>query len=164
LEAGLSPAEFKKLADGHIGMELERMAKSRAESAARQEKAEADLVGEWQKAGKTPKDMLTQALKGAQALGLVEKDGTTSVLGHLGNNTALVKALAENVYPLIAEGTLKGGGREESGPTYTPKEALDKLRGMASDPRYQKKDPDFLREYDAFAERYGKTIRELTKR
>lgn len=162
-ESGVAPAEFQKMAARYMQMEIEGMTNARQEAKARQEKAEAELVKEWRTAGRVPKDEFTNALKAAQALGLVSKDGKDSILGHLGNNTALIKALADNVYPLVREGRLQGGAEAQQGPAYTPKEAMNKLRGMQADPRYRdpmKRDPDYVREVDAFAERYGKLIRQ----
>lgn len=161
-KAGLAPAEFKELAAGYIQMEVQAIAAARQDAKVRQEKAETALVKEWQGAGLVPKEQFGNALKAAQALGLVGKDGKESILGHLGNNTALIKALASEVYPLVAEGKLKGGATASQEPAYTPKEAMSKLRAMQSDPRFRdpmKRDPDYVREVDAFAERYGKLIR-----
>jgi hypothetical protein len=161
LEAGLAPSEFKKMADGYMQLEVQAIAAARVEAKARTEKEEAALVKEWQAAGEVPKEKFSHALKAAQALGLVSKSGTESILGHLGNNTALIKALSDNVYPLIAEGRLKGGGHEQTGPVYTPQEAIAKGRAMMADPRYKdsrQRDPDYVREVDAFFEQHGKLI------
>lgn len=161
-KAGLAPAEFKELAAGYIQMEVQAIAAARQDAKVRQEKAETALVKEWQSAGLVPKEEFGNALKAAQALGLVSKDGKDNILGHLGNNTALIKALAENVYPLVAEGKLKGGATASQEPAYTPQEAMGKLRAMQADPRYRdtmKRDPDYVREVDAFAEKFGKLIR-----
>lgn len=161
-KAGLAPAEFKELAAGYIQMEVQAITAARQEAKVRQEKAETTLVKEWQSAGLVPKEEFGNALKAAQALGLVSKDGKDNILGHLGNNTALIKALAENVYPLVAEGKLKGGATASQEPAYTPQEAMGKLRAMQADPRYRdtmKRDPDYVREVDAFAEKFGKLIR-----
>jgi len=161
-KAGLAPAEFKELAAGYVQMEIQAIAAARQDAKARQEKAETALVKEWQTAGLVPKEEFGNALKAAQALGLVSRDGKESILGHLGNNTALIKALASEVYPLVAEGKLKGGATASQGPIYTPREAMSKLQAMQADPRYRdamKRDPDYVREVDAFAERYGKLIR-----
>lgn len=161
-KAGLAPAEFKELAAGYVQMELQAIAAARQDAKVRQEKAETALVKEWQAADLVPKEQFGNALKAAQALGLVGKDGKESVLGHLGNNTALIKALASDVYPLVAEGKLKGGATASQEPAYTPQEAMGKLRAMQADPRYRdsmKRDPDYVREVDAFAEKFGKLIR-----
>jgi len=161
-KAGLAPAEFKELAAGYVQMELQAIAAARQDAKVRQEKAETALVKEWQDADLVPKEQFGNALKAAQALGLVGKDGKDSILGHLGNNTALIKALASEVYPLVAEGKLKGGATASQEPAYTPQEAMGKLRAMQADPRYRdamQRDPDYVREVDAFAERYGKLIR-----
>lgn len=162
LEAGLAPAEFQKMADGYMALEVQSIIKMRQEAKARTEKEEAALVKGWQDEGKVPKEEFSKAVKAAQALELVGKNGTDSILGHLGNNTALIKTLAEKVYPLIAEGRLKGGGTEQNGPQYTPQEAFGKLQVMQRDPRYSdpgKRDPDFVREVDAFASMHGTLIR-----
>lgn len=161
-KAGLAPAEFKELAAGYVQMELQAIAAARQEAKVRQEKAETALVKEWQAADLVPKEQFSNALKAAQALGLVGKDGKESILGHLGNNTALIKALASEVYPLVAEGKLKGGATASQEPAYTPQEAMGKLRAMQADPRYRdsmKRDPDYVREVDAFAAKFGKLIR-----
>jgi len=160
-KAGLAPAEFKELAAGYVQMEIQAIAAARQDAKVRQEKAEAKLVKEWRDAGEVPKEKFAQALKVAQALNLVGKDGKDSILGHLGNNTELIKALADN-YGLIAEGRLKGGGKASQEPAYTPQEAMGKLRAMQADPRYRdamRRDPDYVREVDAFAGRYGTLIR-----
>lgn len=162
-KAGLAPAEFKELAAGYMQMEVKAITAGRQEAKVRQEQAEAALVKEWQAAGLVPKDEFGNALKAAQALGLVGKDGKDSILGHLGNNTELIKALSERVWPLVAEGKLKGGATASSEPAYTPKEAMGKLRTMQADPRYRDpntRDPDYVREVDAFAARFGKLIRQ----
>lgn len=161
-DAGLAPAEFQKMAAGYMQMEVAAMTQTRADAKSRQDKAEAALVKEWRDAGEVPKEKFSQALKVAQALGLVGKDGKDNILGHLGNNTALIKALAEN-YGLIAEGRLKGGGHDNAGPAYTPQEALAKGKAMMADERYrnpQKRDPDYVREVDAFFEKHGKLMRQ----
>jgi len=161
LEAGLAPAEFKRMAEGYMQMEIAQINAVRAESKANQEKAQAELVKGWQAEGRVPKEEFSNALKAAQILGLVGKDGKNNLLGHLGNSTALVAALA-NAYPVLGEAGLKGGATISSQPAYTPKEALDKLQGMQRDPRYRDqmtRDPDFVREVDAFAARYGTLIR-----
>jgi hypothetical protein len=161
-KAGLAPAEFKELAAGYMAMEVQAIAAARQEAKVRQEKAETALVKEWQAADLVPKEQFSNALKAAQALGLVSKDGKESILGHLGNNTALIKALASEVYPLVAEGKLKGGATASQEPAYTPQEAMGKLRAMQADPRYRdsmKRDPDYVREVDAFAEKFGRLIR-----
>lgn len=161
-KAGLAPAEFKELAAGYVQMEIQAIAAARQEAKVRQEKAETALVKEWQAADLVPKEQFSNALKAAQALGLVSKDGKENILGHLGNNTALIKALASEVYPLVAEGKLKGGATASQEPAYTPQEAMGKLRAMQADPRYRdsmKRDPDYVREVDAFAEKFGKLIR-----
>lgn len=161
-EAGMSPSEWQKLSGGYVQMEIKAIAAARQDAKVRQEKAETALVKEWQAADLVPKEQFSNALKAAQALGLVSKDGKESILGHLGNNTALIKALASEVYPLVAEGKLKGGATASQEPAYTPQEAMGKLRAMQADPRYRdsmKRDPDYVREVDAFAEKFGKLIR-----
>jgi len=160
LEAGLAPAEFKRMAEGYMQMEIAQINAARAESKANQEKGQAELVKGWQAEGRVPKDEFSNALKAAQILGLVGKDGKDNLLGHLGNSTALVAALA-NAYPALGEAGLKGGATVSSQPLYTPKEAMDKGRAMLADPRYKdsrKRDPDFVREVDAFFEQHGKLI------
>lgn len=161
-EAGLAPAEFKRLADGYMQMEIAAITQARASAQERLHKSEAALVKEWQEAGRVPKTEFGNALKAAQALGLVGKDGKDNILGHLGNNTALIKALASNVYPLIAEGKLKGGATADAGPAYTPKEAFEKGRAMMRDPRYRdplQRDPAYIREVEAFFAEHGRLMR-----
>lgn len=161
-EAGLAPAEFKRMADGYMQMEIAAITQARASAQEQMQKSEAVLVKEWQDAGRVPKTEFSNALKAAQALGLVGKDGKDNLLGHLGNNTALIKALASNVYPLIAEGKLKGGGTADPGPAYTPKEAFEKGRAMMRDPRYRdqlQRDPEYVREVEAFFAEHGHLMR-----
>jgi len=159
LEAGLAPAEFQKLAQGYMAMEVQAIAAARADAKARQQKAEDALVKEWRDAGEVPKEKLANALEAAKILGWITK--TDNILGDLGNNTDVVKSLADIIWPLVKESGLKGGGHEQQGPTYTPQEARDKARSYTSDPRYKdprKRDPDFVREADAFFEKHGKLI------
>lgn len=157
-EAGIAPAEFQKLASAYMQMEVAAIAKGRADAKASLEREEAALVKEWRDQGLVPKDKFTEAFKAAQALGLVGKDGADSILGHLGNNTALIKALADNVYPLIAEGKLKGGGKDVAMPTLSPAEAMAKGQELMRDPRYRQGDPEYLREVQAHFAQYGDQI------
>lgn len=157
-EAGLAPAEWQKMASGYMQLEVAAIIKGRADAKAAQDKAEAALVKEWQEAGHSPKEKFTEALKAAQALGLVGKDGSNNILGELGNRTSLIKALSETVYPLIAEGKLKGGGTSSVAPALSPKEALEKGQALIRDPRYTQGDPEYLREVQAHFARYGDQI------
>lgn len=167
-EAGLAPAEWQKMSSGYMQLEVAAIIKGRADAKAAQDKAEAALVKEWQDAGSSPKEKFTEALKAAQALGLVGKDGSNSILGHLGNNTALIKALSENVYPLIAEGKLKGGATSGvAGMVLSPREAVDKARAMMADPRYSSpttRDPEYVREVQAFVAQHEAAINSTSSR
>lgn len=161
-EAGIAPAEFKRLADGYMQMEIAGITQARQQHREYVEKEEAALVKGWQDEGLQPKEMFTRATKAAQALGLLDKDGTTSLLSkHAQNHAPLLKALAENVYPLIAEGKLKGGAAPQTSEQYTPKEALEKGRAMMRDPRYSeplKRDPEYVRQVEQFFEEHGAVI------
>lgn len=157
-EAGIAPSEFKRLADGYMQMEIAAINKVRQDSAAAAKKAEADLVKQWQAEGLAPKEGFSQALKAAEALGLVGKD--KDLLGSLGNNTALIAQL-QKVWPVLSEAGLKGGGVAQDAPHYTPKEALEKGRAMMRDPRYAdplRRDPEYVREVQQHFERYGSVI------
>ena len=120
-EAGVAPAEFQKLADGYMQMELQAMQAARDAGIRQAKENEETLVKAWREEGQVPGEMFKAANAAVDALGLRD------LVDAPANSPAFIKAMAEKVYPLVAEGKLKGGAvASPSAPKMTQQEAMEK--------------------------------------
>lgn len=148
-KAGMAPAEFRDLAQGYIEDEIAAMQAAHEAGVRQAKENEEALVKAWRDEGHVPGEMFKAANTAVDALGLRD------IVEAPANSPAFIKAMAEKVYPLIAEGKLKGGATASiNEPKMTEKEAMDKGRAMMRDPRWAGNDPGYVAEVRAHFARH----------